>query len=491
MMNNFTKVVAATVALSVPANSASADIGKVIIGAAVGGIIGCATGALNCKGQKRSSGGGQKTYRKPQLSQAQIAQRAENKRVQSALNAFGYNVGTADGVFGKNTRRGIGAYQSALGFPGTGELTDYQRQFLLDSHNRAQAQGAYMGQDTLRGYYAEQNPQWAAANGFAGNGYAGNGYAGNGGYTGNTGYDANTGYAGNNGYTGNAGYTGNTGYAGNTGNTGGYGTVTTPQVPQTAPTVPGFNTAKAEAPAGLPPLMPKTNALSASASMSDRCDLVDLLSQSNGVIQASNITDPDQALSEQFCGMRGYAMGVGDQVMTEYGLDAAAAESQFCGPISNGMMAVSETVATAKPEEIAAKAAAKTQELAVTDADTARALGTICMSVGYRQDDPSMAMGGALMMIGQGDYAYSEVLGHHLREGFGMPANAQAADPWYRAAIATLEQGGTPAFLPAQSANRTAVMRGALDMGATASSGSLPGVVPVSGAPVLPVLKKQ
>ncbi len=476
MFRSFTVALTATSFLVFPVAPASAgnSLGRALVGAGALAIIGCASGALRCGNNNRAQTQKRVFKQKRQPSQAEIAQRAENKAVQNALNAFGFNVGGADGVLGRNSQRGISEYQSSLGYPATGALDDQQTQFLLDSHLRIAASGGYGNRDTLRQFHNEQNYNTA-----------GNGYGGNGGGYNPGGYDngQNTLGAGN-------------GYADPYANQfAGDAMANAGPIPTAPQVVTPGGTEIANAAAGstlLPTLKPNAGGLKAGGSMADRCELVDLLTQSNGVTLASNIVDPDQALSEQFCDMRTDAMATGQQIMVEYGVDAERMRDEICGPIALEMSEAIGSATAQGPQQVSAQAAQTTRNLGISDADQARDYGRMCLAVGYRLDEPELAMGGAMMMIGQSDYAYSEVVGHHLREGFGADADSNAAEPWYRTAIAVLDQGGQPAFLISQSANRAAVMRGALDLGATrAANGSLPGVVAVNTGPVLPILKRQ
>ncbi len=70
------------------------------------------------------------------------ATRAANREVQTALNYFGFPVGTPDGVLGRNSRAGIADFQTYMGYPVTGQLTAYQQDFLVGSYSRALAGGA-------------------------------------------------------------------------------------------------------------------------------------------------------------------------------------------------------------------------------------------------------------------------------------------------------------------------------------------------------------
>jgi hypothetical protein len=72
-----------------------------------------------------------------------------------------------------------------------------------------------------------------------------------------------------------------------------------------------------------------------------------------------------------------------------------------------------------------------------------------------------MAVGSALTLVALGEPAYGELLGHHLREGFGANARRDLAMQWYNASLSALEQGAEPAFMPGQP-ERTPLLRGAM-----------------------------
>lgn len=120
-----------------------------LVGGIIGGIIG---GAI--ANQQRAQPQRQRTQ--PQRAQTQqrrqvapaisSAQREQNRSVQSALNHFGWNVGTADGAIGPRSREGISQYQAFLGFGATGQLTDFERNILLTAHQRVLGGGAAVTQ---------------------------------------------------------------------------------------------------------------------------------------------------------------------------------------------------------------------------------------------------------------------------------------------------------------------------------------------------------
>ena len=66
------------------------------------------------------------------VEQALTLDRDQFIQVQQALNDKGYDVGLADGIFGRNTRRGVEAWQRDLGLTPTGYLNSYSLGRLLN-----------------------------------------------------------------------------------------------------------------------------------------------------------------------------------------------------------------------------------------------------------------------------------------------------------------------------------------------------------------------
>ena len=102
--------------------------------------------------------------------------------------------------------------------------------------------------------------------------------------------------------------------------------------------------------------------------------------------------------------------------------------------------------------------------------DDLAATSRVCLAVGYAQDDMRMAMGSALMLVALGEPAYGELLGHHLREGFGTTTRPELAAGWYDASITALEQGAAPAFMPGQPERATLLRTASMQMGAAPAS---------------------
>ncbi|PWL34460.1 peptidoglycan-binding domain-containing protein [Marivita sp. XM-24bin2] len=126
----------AVVALSVATSPIPAMANDALIGGIIGGVIG---GAISNSNKQRSSSP-KRTYKasKPSVS---TAQRESNRQAQVALNYFGFNSGTPDGVLGRNSRAAISAFQAHLGYTPSGQLTSFERDFLISSYYRAQAGG--------------------------------------------------------------------------------------------------------------------------------------------------------------------------------------------------------------------------------------------------------------------------------------------------------------------------------------------------------------
>lgn len=114
--------------------SANDDFVKGLIGGIVGAAIVNGAKAQPSKTQ-RSTG-----------SVVSSAQRIENKGIQEALNYFGFNAGSPDGVLGRKTTQAVSQMQACLGYQITGKLNSFEQQFLSQSYFKAQAGG----NETLR-----------------------------------------------------------------------------------------------------------------------------------------------------------------------------------------------------------------------------------------------------------------------------------------------------------------------------------------------------
>ncbi len=416
--------IAASLAFETPARAQNNNgLGAAILG----GILLC--GLTNCANTRRT------TRRRHAVNQTVLAD-------QKALNYFGFNAGAPDGVSGRKTRAAISGYQAYMRYPTTGKLDEAQRANLRNAYQwaqsgRAAAYPGITGQELLRAYATE----------IAGGNYCQQ--------TGRCPYAAPrpapqpdpTPFAGNTG----AG-TGNVVPANGTG-----ANVLTSN-PE--PTLPSFG--NVEAPG-------------ADLSIASFCQTVDLVSAANGGATSDPlaIRDRDQALNEQFCAARDYAIATADQMLST----ASYSDQQIgekCGQVVQFMNRYSNRL-SAQPE--AAVATSTRQAVAgsgIPAGDVAR-IGKICLGFGYRKDDATMVTASSLLMVGAGAAPYSETLGHQLRAGLGTEKNPQLARGWYERAFSALERGAAPAFLPTRSTQRVAVMRAALAAEPAQAGGALAG----------------
>jgi peptidoglycan hydrolase-like protein with peptidoglycan-binding domain len=407
-----------------PAERAAADGAEAFIGGLLGGAIGSAVANQQ---QRRVVVQERRVVRQRAQPQVNTYQREENRRVQTALNYFGFPAGVADGVLGGNSRSAIGQYQAFMAYPPTGVLTEYEKVFLLSSYDRAVVGGAHTAQviaangQGVRGlliaYRQEQSgvPPVAVAPPV---------------------------------------------------------TVVPPAPPapvEAAAPEPATPDATAETvPAAA---LPSFVAGVAGASIASYCNRVSLTTSSNGgFVTLAAMGDPQQALGEQFCVARTYAIEQGDSLAgTVQGFSMAEMQTQ-CEAFAPTMTGYQSRLASQSPEEVRAAL----QEFVVsTGAPPAQlsANARICLGVGYRSDNAELALASALVLVGLGEDAYGELLGHHLVNGFATPRRPDRGVGWLSDAASALEAGATP--LVAGAADHAALLQqAALSLG-----GGTPGPV--------------
>lgn len=161
MKRALTYTLAGAMALA-PLTRATADTGSFVAGAAIGGLLGhLATRSYqgrqaqplivppsdSSRVQHNTPG----TVAKAPVSRSPSIPASQTGRdVQRALNYFGFSAGGVDGQIGPQTREAISDYQAYMGYPATGELTDFQQDFLFESHERAAATAADPGSEDAR-----------------------------------------------------------------------------------------------------------------------------------------------------------------------------------------------------------------------------------------------------------------------------------------------------------------------------------------------------
>ncbi|MCR8723073.1 peptidoglycan-binding domain-containing protein [Frigidibacter sp. ROC022] len=435
-----------------PVAPAMARGGDAIVGGIIGGIIG---GAIaNEAGKKKKV-----VKRAPSVS---TGQRADNRKVQTALNYFGYNAGTPDGVMGKNSRRAISSFQLALGYPVTGQLTEFEHDFLLSSYERAQLGGA----NTLA--MIAQDPQGASGLLISWRDELVNGGAG----------------------------------ARMDGTLAGAAPVTPGDAAQGAVVASAPPVAAAPAPIAPTPIAPVQGGAqeagmsggtalpdffsqggAVEASLASHCNQVSLLTGTNGgYATLASMSDPDQALNEQFCLARTYAITSGEDLVAQIQGVSPTAVAEQCkafGPVMAGPVAA---LGLKAPADVLAEAGTVIRGTGMAPAQLA-GTARICLSVGYRTDDMAVATGSALILTALGEGPYAELLGHHLMRGFGTVANPALAKEWFQIGLDALDAGQPPVFAPGQP-ERTDLIRAVV-------FGQRPAPAPVpaaSSGPKLPVL---
>lgn len=448
-------VVAMTAALAMTSATqrAQADLGKAlgVLGGAA--ILGCATGALNCSGKSNRS---RTTSTKPRSSGISQAQRQQNRDVQSSLNAFGFPVGGVDGSLGPKSRSAIGDYQAYMGYARTGQLTEAERNMLVGGWQQlnAGAGNAYprtMAAVGPRGLLnLQRDPNFPAQFGDP----VGPNYG-----TWNNGQQPNTTAAAQ------------------------------PQPVQPQPIQPLQRATPTPQLGALPKLQPLKPIGQVIVSAASRCELVDQTTRiQGGVIQAANMTDSNQALSEKFCEARGFAITQGGAIASQFQVSENELET-LCGQIKTGFEPVLASLSDTPHDQAIATAGTTAAALGLSDPGTTAAYGQICMGIGYRLDDAEMALSGVMAMLAAGQAPYGEMVGHHLREGFGVAASPAASQPYYRSSMDALERGATPAFVPSTTNERIQVIRAALQLEAQRASNAsgLPQLIRASAT--LPALQ--
>lgn len=423
-------VVSASVALTgmSTVRADASDVAAGIIGGIVGGVI------VNEANKNRRTTV-KRTYVAPSISSGQ---RAANRETQTALNYFGFPAGTPDGVLGRRSRAAISQYQAHLGYPVTGQLSVYERDFLVGSYHRALAGGAATTQQIAshpqgtRGLllvYRDQAAGVAVATAPV---------------------------------------------------------AVAPQVvqvapaPQPVPAAPVTTEVVAAAPepdagTALPTFMGGGEALS----LASHCNTVSLLTNTNGGFTTlANMGDPNTVLNEQFCLARTYAIAQGEELaagVQGVSSDQIAAQCKGFGPVMKDHVAA----LSLKPKDqvlrdvsgFALSTGMAPPQLAAT--------AKICLSVGYRTDDMDVAIGSGLILAALGEQVYGELMGHHLSQGFGATQRRDLASEWYAMSLQALTSGQPAVFAPGQS-DRPALMQAATSSMTQADAGTMT-------APVQPV----
>ncbi|MEL7106176.1 MAG: peptidoglycan-binding domain-containing protein [Pseudomonadota bacterium] len=426
-----------------PLSQAEADTGDFVAGAIVG-IAGAAiVNDINRNNQRT------RTTTVRRAAPSGIPRTERGAQTQTALNYFGYNAGPVDGQIGSGTRAAIERYQIAMGYPVNGRsFPDYQFENLMAAYYWAegggQSQTGLYGQQLLMAYKNQQQqqqpvvvvapqpqpvvvPQPQAVP-----------------------------------------------------------VVVAPQVvqPQVVQPQPAPETIIVAAPAEAPNALPNFLGTGEAVSLAGHCNTISLQTNTNGgFTNASSVTDPNFALSEQFCLARTYAVETGqDLAGAVTGVSASQIEAN-CGAFGSLLSSQIASLTTKDRDAVVADVAnfvVQSGQQPASLAGTAK----ICLGVGYRTDDMTVALGSALILTAVGEGAYGELMGHHLSQSFGVGKSAERAKPWYDMGI-TAAEAGDAVFAPGQP-ERTEVIRAAMNGGSAPTT--LPVLVPVAdeGGTALP-----
>lgn len=454
--------------VAIPATRVSADAGDAIVGGIIGGIVGGAiVNGSKKKPQKK------KVYYKsaPKKSGISAATRAQNRETQTSLNYFGFPAGTPDGVLGRNSRAAISQYQVFLGYPATGQLTTYERDFLVSSYHRAIAGGA-------------STHQLVATNPMGAKGLLKT-------------------------YQQNAAGGVIAAVPGTAQPVPGQGMVVAAPAPtlQPQPAAPGVQVVSpAPAPGvlavapqagGLPNLQPAPGTVPVAApvapapalvapqaapvveaaakpalpsfmgetesvSLASHCNEINLLTTGNGgFVTEDKLTNADFALNEQFCLARTYSMTKGEEMAAKVSGFTSEQIAQQCQGLG---AAVTDHVTALSQKPMNEVVAGVKTFVAGSGMSAGQLSGTskICLSVGYRTDDMDLAIGSALLLVAVEEPVYGELLGHHLTQGFGAAKRPDLGSAWYEGALTALDNGAAPAFAPGQPERAGLIRKAAL-----------------------------
>lgn len=417
-------LVAAGVALG-PVQSSAGD-------ALAGGLVGAVIGGLIVHEMHKNKSRQQTTTVRRSTSGATSGQREATREVQTALNYFGYNVGTPDGSAGPRTRTGISQYQALMGYPPTGQLTDFERTILVTAYQQAIVGGPATMQvaashpQGTRGLLLMRRDQMAGLTG--------------------PGMGAAPAMA-----------------------------AAVPALPA-APQAPAATPAPAPAAPGLPNFFGGGTAVM--ASLASHCNKVSLLTNTNGgFVTAASMTDPSFALSEQFCLARTYAMSQAEDLLARMPGASPQQVAEQCaglGPAMEGhVTALSlqdrDTVIQGVSGFVLASGMAPAQ---------LSATAKICLGSGYTTDNMDVAIGSALLLTVLGEKGYAELLGHHLGQGFGASQRTDLALPWYEMGLEAAAGGSALVFAPGMPDRAALIRKAAFTLGGRPDKAALEPATP-------------
>jgi peptidoglycan hydrolase-like protein with peptidoglycan-binding domain len=415
--------------VAMPATRAAADFADGLVGGLVGGAVSGVIVNESAKARERNRAttrtrtyAPRKTYRAPVNS----VERQQVREEQTSLNYFGFPAGSPDGVRGRNTRSAASQFQAHMGYPATGYLADYERQFLISSYYRAQSSGAataqlisQRGQGTRGLLHAYRDEAVGVPQTY---------------------------------------------------------TAAPAPVPAAQAPVMAAIPQEAQVPqpktglAALPNLMASGGD---GPSLASHCNQISLLTNSNGgFVTAASLGDPRFALNEQFCLARTYAIAEGETMAASLkGVSSAQLEEQ-CRAFGPAMRDHVAALSLSPKDEVVREVRGFVLQSGQSPAQLS-GTAKICLSVGYRIDNMNVALGSALLLTALGEEAYAELMGHHLSEGFGTTRRPDLALAWYQGAVEAVDRGAEPVFAPGDAGRTNLIRKAAFPSdGANAADGA-------------------
>lgn len=475
----------AAVALALTGGHAGRAEADAFVGGLVGGIIGGAIGS-NIRTQPRST--------QPQRVVVQSSQRQQNREVQTALNHFGFNVGTPDGAIGPRSRAGISQYQAYLGFPPTGQLNDFERTVLLSAFQRSQIGGpqvmriANTHRDGLRGLLPTVRDEMMGGGGARTAGAYGlppevadavdeiaassdpsaeqlvqrSGFIQladlNG--DGRTDYILDTSVTGSGYWCGARdctvlvfastpdGYMRNDFLArevtpamvtcrrGDCSIDSSAPTTTLAAAPAPAADAPAAPVGQVAAEPAAPAMPSFFGGQAAqTVSLASHCNRVALVTNANGgYTDVDTMDDPIFALNEQFCLARAFAIADGEALAAQVPGVTPQAITEQCNGFAPVLQPHVAALAMQSRDEVLRGVAGLVLQSGMDPADLA-ATARICLSSGYMTDAMPVAVGSALLLAALGETGYGELAAHHLMQGMGVTQRRELARDWFALSV--------------------------------------------------------
>jgi len=200
----------------------------------------------------------------------------------------------------------------------------------------------------------------------------------------------------------------------------------------------------------------------------------------NGAPQTvAMMSDPAQALGEQFCAVSLEAEAEGQAMASQIAGFTPAQISEQCRGFGAALKDQVAKVATMPRDDVIASIQSWVSQSGMPQ-DQLVGTSKVCLAVGYAEDDADVALASALVLTGTGNMIYAEFLGHHLASGVGVDRHTDLAMDWYDVAGDALSVGQTPVFLKDQPDRATLIHKAAMALNGRASAAPVLLPVPVA-----------